>query len=74
MLRRSRSQGPARPGGKNVFGVTATLGGASCRANLIGTVSGIALHYPISGTAQSQLVIGVVNTARSAGLGMFGNR
>lgn len=60
-----------RPGGKNVFNVSVTFG-AGCNPPGA-TGSGIAVAYPLN-NGQTQLVVGLVESSRTAGTAVFGVR
>jgi hypothetical protein len=62
-----------RASGKNVFDINVTFGAAPCLlANQ--NASGIALAYPISGGAQTQLLVALQNATRLAGNAAYGVR
>lgn len=61
-----------RPSGKNVFNVSLTFGQAPC-ANPGSAATGVAVTYPTT-AANRQLIVLGTNTARTAGVGLFGVR
>ena len=61
-----------RASGKNVFNVSLTFGPAPC-AIPGGTISGIAIAYPLS-SGRTQLIAGGKNSAQTAGFMIFGTR
>ncbi|PXW94525.1 hypothetical protein C7444_11316 [Sphaerotilus hippei] len=61
-----------RPSGKNVFNVAVTFGASPC-ALPSQAASGIAIAYPLP-TGRTQLLVAVVNPARTAGLALVGTK
>lgn len=61
-----------RASGKNVFNVSLTFGPAPC-ALPGGTITGIAIAYPLS-NGRTQLIAGGKNSAQTAGFMVFGTR
>jgi hypothetical protein len=60
-----------RPSGKNVFNVSISFTTAECEFT---SASGIAIAYPITGSGQTQLILAITNSGRSAGTAVFGIR
>lgn len=61
-----------RASGKNVFNVSLTFGPAPC-ALPGGTITGIAIAYPLS-NGRTQIIAGGKNSAQTAGFMVFGTR
>ena len=61
-----------RPSGKNVFNVSLTFGAAPC-ALPNQPASGIAVTYPLA-SGPTQLIVAVVDSARTTGAATFGTR
>lgn len=62
-----------RPSGKNVFNLVLTFGAAPC-ARPNDTATGVALTYFLSGGTRRELIMAVVNVARTSGTAFFGTR
>jgi hypothetical protein len=63
-----------RPSGKNVFNVSLAFANSSACRLPGGTATGIAISYPVAGTARSQLTVGVQNQTRTFGTAFFATR
>lgn len=60
-----------RPGGKNVFDVALNFA-APCQV-FTGAVTGVAYHFPLSGTVQ-RITVAVQNATRDNGIGFFATK